>query len=100
MTTPWPTELRLKKKENCLLVTFDDGKSASLSALRLRENSPSAEVKGHGGKKPDVKIDPAVRIEALEPVGNYAVRIIFSDGHSTGLYSWEVLYELALSKFV
>lgn len=95
MVSPWPIELRLKKKENCLAITFDDGKTATLPAKLLRENSPSAEVKGHGGRKPEIKIDPDVRIETLEPVGNYAVCITFSDGHNTGLFSWETLYGLA-----
>lgn len=90
----WPTEIRLKKSENALHVTFDTGVQKVLGALVLRANSPSAEVQGHGGKKPDVVINPAVRITGVEPVGNYAVRILFDDGHATGLYSWDILEKL------
>ncbi|MDX1923521.1 MAG: gamma-butyrobetaine hydroxylase-like domain-containing protein [Alphaproteobacteria bacterium] len=91
---PWPTELKLKKSANTLTITFDDGKVLTLSAKNLRENSPSAEVQGHGGQKPEVNINPNVRITGVEAVGNYAVRILFDDGHATGLYSWAWLYHL------
>jgi DUF971 family protein len=90
----WPTELKLKKSENTLAVTFDDGKAFVMPALYLRKESPSAEVQGHGGVKPVVHINAGVRIEKLEPVGNYAVRIVFDDGHSSGIYSWTKLREL------
>lgn len=93
--TVWPTEIRLSKEKSQLTVEFDDGQIFAYSAEYLRVMSPSAEVQGHspdqrvtvGGKKD-------VRIRALEPVGNYAVRIVFEDGHDTGLYSWSYLYEL------
>ncbi len=92
---PWPTDIKLRKSEHALEVTFDDGKTFHLPAEYLRVESPSAEVQGHGasqkvtlGGKRDVAID------GLEPVGNYAVRLIFSDGHDTGLYTWETLYRL------
>ena len=91
---PWPTELKLKKSENLLVITFDDGLAKTFSAKQLRENSPSAEVQGHGGNKPQIHVNPLVRIIGLEAVGNYAVRILFDDGHSTGLYSWSWLYNL------
>lgn len=91
---PWPTEIRLKKSENALHVTFDNGVQKVLGAFVLRANSPSAEVQGHGGKKPDVIISPNVRITGVEAVGNYAVRILFDDGHTTGLYSWTLLQKL------
>jgi len=94
MAEPWPTELKLKKSENTLTVTFDDGAVKIFTAKQLRENSPSAEVQGHGGNKPDVRINPAVKITGVEAVGNYAVRILFDDGHATGLYSWNWLYNL------
>ncbi len=91
---PWPTDIKLKKGDNTLTITFDSGVVKVFSAKYLRENSPSAEVQGHGGNKPQVHINPAVRITDVEAVGNYAVRIIFDDGHATGLYSWAWLYNL------
>lgn len=86
-----PNELRYRKTERELVLSWDDG-SWALSAEFLRVHSPSAEVQGHdgrGGVLPLHKQD--VAITAIEPVGNYAVRIVFSDGHNTGLYSWETL---------
>jgi DUF971 family protein len=93
---PWPTDIKLKKSENILRVVFDDGTARDYSAVQLRENSPSAEVQGHGGVKPIIHINPAVRITGVEPIGNYAIRILFDDGHSTGLYSWSWLYGLVV----
>jgi DUF971 family protein len=92
----WPTELRLNPEKNCLTVSFEDGARYALSAERLRVESPSAEVRGHGGaqKPPPVKDKEHVKIARLEPVGNYAVRIVFDDGHDSGLYSWDFLAEL------
>jgi DUF971 family protein len=89
--TPWPTEIRLKKSANMLVVSFDDGTSRSLPGLLLRENSPSAETQGHGGVKPDTVIDPAVRVTGVDLIGNYAVRLTFSDGHNSGFYTWDKL---------
>ena len=95
MTDPWPTELRLDKERRALTVTFDDGRSFALPAELLRVLSPSAEVQGHS---PDQRVTVAgkksVAIVRLEPVGNYAVRIVFDDGHDTGLYVWANLREL------
>ncbi|MGB3809570.1 MAG: DUF971 domain-containing protein [Parvibaculum sp.] len=92
---PWPTEIKLKKSERLLEVTFENGTAFSLPAEYLRVESPSAEVQGHGtGNKTIVPGKRNVTIEALEPVGNYAVRIIFSDGHDSGLFTWETLYRL------
>jgi DUF971 family protein len=92
----WPAELRLNPEKNCLTVSFDDGARYALSAEKLRVESPSAEVRGHGGaqKPPPVTGKQNVKIERLEPVGNYAVRIVFDDGHDSGLYSWDYLAEL------
>lgn len=91
----WPTEIKLKKSENTLHVSYDDGRAFTLPARYLRAESPSAEVQGHGGAKPpQAPVNPAVRITGVEPVGNYAVRILFDDGHQTGLYSWDKLREL------
>ncbi|HEX9752169.1 MAG TPA: DUF971 domain-containing protein [Methyloceanibacter sp.] len=95
MANAWPTELKVDKDKRVLTVTFDDGRSFMLPAELLRVLSPSAEVQGHspeqrvtvGGKK-------NVGIVRLEPVGNYAVRIVFDDGHDTGLFVWEYLREL------
>jgi DUF971 family protein len=96
MKNAWPVELRWKKKENHLCITFDDGIIRDLPAKFLREKSPSAEMRGHGGVKPasPASIDPNVQITSLDPVGNYAVRITFSDGHDTGLFTWDYLYGL------
>jgi DUF971 family protein len=92
---PWPTGLRRKKSERLLEVTFDDGASFHLPAELLRVESPSAEVQGHGsGRKKTVPGKSGVNITALEPVGNYAVRIVFTDGHDSGLFTWETLYRL------
>jgi DUF971 family protein len=94
-TRHWPTELRLKQAEKRLEVDFDDGRRFQLPAEYLRVESPSAEVQGHGpGDKVIVAGRSQVGILALEPVGNYAVRIRFDDLHDTGIYSWQYLYEL------
>lgn len=94
-TEVWPTELRARPGGTHLAVTFENGESYELSAEYLRVESPSAEVKGHGrGQEVTVPGKRNVRISRLEPVGNYAVRIVFDDGHSTGLYSWQTLLKL------
>jgi DUF971 family protein len=99
MTEPWPTELRLDKEKSILTVSYDDGQSFALPAELLRVLSPSAEVQGHS---PDQRITVPgkknVGIARIEPVGNYAVRIVFTDGHDTGLYVWEYLRELGEQK--
>ena len=95
----WPTQVRLRKAEKLLEVTYDDGSAFALPAELLRVESPSAEVQGH---IPDQKqIVPGQRfvgIMDLEPVGNYAIRIKFDDLHDTGIYSWQYLYHLGLNK--
>ena len=96
-SSPWPVEIRLKREEKLLEVDFDDGRSFRLPAELLRVESPSAEVQGHGpGQKTLVAGRRHVGILALEPVGNYAVRIKFDDLHDTGIYSWAYLHELGL----
>lgn len=99
MAESWPTELRLDKDKRILTVSFDDGKSFTIPAELLRVLSPSAEVQGHS---PEQRVTVAgkrnVGIARLEPVGNYAVRIVFTDGHDTGLYVWEYLRELGEEK--
>ena len=93
-TPVWPEEIRLSKSKDSLFVKFDDGYETTLSAELLRVESPSAEVQGHGvGQKTTPAGKAEVTISALEPVGNYAIRIRFSDGHDTGLFSWDILYE-------
>jgi len=95
--SPWPVEIRLKREEKLLEVDFDDGRSFRLPAELLRVESPSAEVQGHGpGQKQLVHGRAKVGILAVEPVGNYAVRIKFDDLHDTGIYSWAYLHELGL----
>ena len=92
---PWPTELRLSPDKARLTVEYDSGERFLLTAEYLRVESPSAEVQGHGAaQKKIVTGKERVRIAALEPVGNYAVRIRFDDGHDTGLFSWDYLHEL------
>src|SRR3954471_20327914 len=91
----WPVEIRLKQAEKALEIDFDDGSKFRFPAELLRVESPSAEVQGHGpGQKTLVPGRRHVGIMALEPVGNYAVRIKFDDLHDTGIYSWQYLYEL------
>jgi DUF971 family protein len=95
VSEPWPRELRLKSADKVLEVTFEDGGRFRLPAEYLRVESPSAEVQGHGpGQKQLVHGRAQVGIRAVEPVGNYAVRLVFDDGHDTGIYSWRYLHEL------
>jgi len=92
---PTPTEIRLQTKSRQLVVVFDDGARFELPFEYLRVNSPSAEVRGHGpGQAVLQKGKENVRITAVEPVGHYAVRLRFDDGHDTGLYTWDYLHEL------
>jgi DUF971 family protein len=93
--TPRPVEIKLHQKSRVLEISFDDGKHFSLSCEYLRVYSPSAEVRGHGpGQEIVQEGKKDVEIAAIEPVGNYAVKLVFSDGHDTGLYSWDYLYSL------
>jgi DUF971 family protein len=93
--TAWPVELRYVRARRVLEIDFDDRASFTLSAERLRVNSPSAEVRGHGNDKPKpVTGKQDVAIERIERVGNYAVRLVFDDGHATGLYTWSYLRQL------
>jgi DUF971 family protein len=93
--SPWPTELRLNSDKDLLTIRFEDGEHYELAAEYLRVESPSAEVQGHGPiERIFVPGKRHVRITALEPVGHYAVRIIFDDGHDSGLFTWSYLREL------
>ena len=95
MNDRWPSELKVKDQGKTLLITFDDGAAYAISAELLRVESPSAEVKGHGhGQETLVYGKKLVTITGIEPVGNYAARLKFSDGHSTGLYTWTYLEKL------
>lgn len=94
-----PTEIRLRQKSRLLAVSFDDGQSFELPFEYLRVNSPSAEVRGHGpGQEVLQTGKEKVQVTGLEPVGHYALRIFFDDGHDTGLYSWRYLYELGIEQ--
>lgn len=98
MQSPTPLEIKLLQKQRTLLVRFDNGQAFTFTCDFLRRHSPSAEVQGHGGNKPPlITIAPDINIIQIEPVGNYAIKLYFNDGHQTGLYSWQYLYELGLS---
>lgn len=95
MAEPWPTELKLSKDRRLLTVAFDDGRSAELPAELLRVLSPSAEVQGHSpDERKTVPGKRNVMILEIQPIGNYAARLVFDDLHSTGIFSWEYLREL------
>lgn len=95
-TADWPNELRVVKDRTGLAVTFESGLSATIPAELMRVESPSAEVQGHSAAgKQLVAGKRGVTIKGVEPVGNYAVRIVFSDGHDTGLFTWRYLHQLA-----
>ncbi|OIQ80058.1 hypothetical protein GALL_381900 [mine drainage metagenome] len=95
--TPRPTDIRLHQKSRKLDITFDDGASFSLPCEFLRVYSPSAEVRGHGQGQEVLQVGKeSVNINGIEQVGLYALKLIFSDGHDTGLYSWDYLYDLGL----
>ena len=93
--TAWPTEIRLSKAKDELVIAFDDGATHELPAELLRVMSPSAEVQGHS---PEQRVlvagKRAVQITGVDPVGNYAVRLRFDDGHDTGLFTWGYLHKL------
>ena len=91
----WPTEVRLNPGRDILNIAFDNGDAFQLRAEYLRVESPSAEVRGHGGEPKKIVLGKQdVKISGLEPVGNYALRIGFDDGHDSGLFSWSYLHKL------
>ena len=93
--TPQPTEIKLHQKSRVMDLEFSDGSRFELSYELLRVYSPSAEVRGHGPGQEVLQVGKGeVDISTLEPVGNYAVQPTFSDGHSTGIYSWDYLFWL------
>lgn len=94
--TPKPVDIKLHQSSRLLEIKFDNNTECMLSCEFLRVYSPSAEVKGHGPGQEVLQIGKEnVNISGIEPVGNYAVKLIFTDGHDTGLYSWDYLYYLA-----
>jgi len=96
---PYPTQIKLRKVSRSLWLSFSDGLEFELPAEYLRVYSPSAEVQGHGpGEGVLVTGKEAVSITGVEPVGRYAVRLVFDDGHSTGLFTWPILYRLGLNQ--
>jgi DUF971 family protein len=95
----WPTEIRLEKDRKTLKVAFDNGESHALSAEYLRVKSPSAEVQGHApDERKTVPGKRDVAILEVHPIGNYAVRLVFDDLHSTGIYSWDYFLELGRNR--
>lgn len=97
MTSPYPLDIKLLQKTRVLEIQFNNGEKFILPCEYLRVFSPSAEVKGHGqfeGKLISGKKE--VNIINIEPIGHYAVKLLFDDGHNTGIYSWETLYDLAI----
>lgn len=96
--SPWPTELRVSKDRRTLTVAFDNGESFALAAEYLRVTSPSAEVQGHSpSERKTVPGKMNVEIIGVEPVGNYAAKIVYDDMHSTGIYGWDYLRELGIN---
>jgi DUF971 family protein len=99
LAQPWPTELRLHKDRKTLTVAFDNGERFDLSAEYLRVRSPSAEVQGHSpAERKTVPGKRNVAILELQPIGNYAVRPVFDDQHSTGIFSWDYLLALGRNR--
>src|ERR1700716_3315615 len=93
-TTPHPTEIKLHQKSRMLEISFADGNTFRLPCELLRVYSPSAEVRGHGPGQEVLQIGKKnVEITRIEPVGTYAVQLYFSDGHDTGIFSWDLLYD-------
>ena len=96
---PTPTEIKLHQQSRVLELTFDDGRSFRLPYEYLRVFSPSAEVRGHGPGQEVLQAGKRdIEIRHVEPVGSYAIQPTFSDGHATGIYSWEYLYQLGLEQ--
>ena len=96
-TTPQPTEIKLHQASRVLEIAFADGRTFRLPYELLRAYSPSAEVRGHGPGQETLQVGKRdVTITDVEPVGHYALRPTFSDGHDTGIYSWDYLYDLGI----
>ena len=96
---PRPLEIRLRRQSRVLEVAFDDGCRFELPFEYLRVYSPSAEVRGHGPGQETLQLGKhEVQVQAVDPVGNYAVRLVFDDGHDSGIYAWSYLYELGTTQ--
>lgn len=96
---PKPIDIRLHSKSRVLELVFDDGKTFSLSCEMLRVYSPSAEVRGHGVGQEVLQVGKElVNITAIEPMGNYAIKLVFDDGHQSGIYAWDFLYNLGMHR--
>lgn len=96
--TPHPTEIKLHQKSNLLEISFSDNSTFKLPCEFLRVYSPSAEVRGHGPGQEVLQVGKKnVEINNIQPVGSYAVQLTFSDGHDSGIYSWDYLYELGIN---
>ena len=89
----WPLSIKKIEDGKKLLILFDDNCEFTISAELLRVECPSADIQGHGGPKIIVKNKSDVLVNKIEEVGNYAIRIIFSDDHSSGIFSWDLLYD-------
>ncbi len=90
-----PTDIKLRQTSRVLEIAFENGQVFELSCEYLRVYSPSAEVRGHSPEQAVLQIDKEeVNILEIEPMGNYAIKLVFDDGHNTGLYTWDYLYEL------
>lgn len=97
--TPLPTEIKLHQMSRMLELTFNDGRNFQLSCEFLRVYSPSAEVRGHGPGQETLQVGKRnVEVKSIEAVGNYAVLLAFSDGHNTGIYSWDILYDYGVKQ--
>ncbi len=96
---PQPTEIKLHQKSRMLEIAFADGKTFQLTCEFLRVYSPSAEVRGHGPGQEVLQVGKEnVDITKIEPVGSYAIQLTFSDGHDTGIYSWDLLYDYGINQ--
>ena len=99
MPGPKPVELNLHQQSRVLDISFDDGSNFTLPCEYLRVFSPSAEVRGHGPGQEVLQVGKRdVNVSAIEPVGMYAVKLVFTDGHDTGIFSWEYLYDLGVKQ--
>jgi DUF971 family protein len=96
---PYPITINLHQKSRILEISFDDNSCFELDCEFLRVYSPSADVKGHGPGQGVLQTGKEnVSITEVEPVGNYAIKLLFDDGHSTGIYSWSYLYDLGVNR--
>lgn len=96
--SPRPTKMAVKKTERCLDILFDDSAHFKIPAELLRVESPSAEIQNHGGPKNIPGGKRRVEIVGAEAVGHYAVKLIFNDGHDSGIYTWDYLYDLGVNQ--